>query len=198
MPLLINNSLFSNASQPIAFIMLSVCQHLGSYFCERLFREDHVFKNPPAVQETQVRSLGHEEPLEKEMATHSRVLAWEIPGTEEPGGLQSMGSQRVGRGSVIKLTTVSLPCSGFYPGQLLLLGAKGASSPSPPRLVLVMGAAHSFPLSLLTAPCTVWANDPLIFPARGWSRDGTGSRAKASQRSRNKTLMVKVQTQSQP
>ena len=53
-------------------------------------------KNPPAVQEIQVRSLGQEDPLEKEMATHSSILAREIPWTEEPGGLQSMGSQRVG------------------------------------------------------------------------------------------------------
>ena len=50
----------------------------------------------PAMQETWVRSLGREDPLEKEMATHSSILAWEIPWTEEPGGLQSMGSQRVG------------------------------------------------------------------------------------------------------
>ena len=47
----------------------------------------------PTVQETQVRSLGWEDPLEKEMATHSSILAWKIPWTEEPGGLQSMGSQ---------------------------------------------------------------------------------------------------------
>ena len=53
-----------------------------------------VVKNPPAVQETS--SLGQEEPLEKEMATHSSILGWEIPWTEEPGGLQSVGSQRVG------------------------------------------------------------------------------------------------------
>ena len=46
--------------------------------------------------ETQVRSLGREDPLEKEMATHSSILAWKIPRTEEPGRLQSMGSQRVG------------------------------------------------------------------------------------------------------
>ena len=50
-------------------------------------------KNPPAVQETWVRFLGWEDPLEKEMAPHSNVLAWRIPGTEEPGGLQPMGSQ---------------------------------------------------------------------------------------------------------
>ena len=50
----------------------------------------------PTVQETQVRSLGWEDPLEKEMATHSSTPAWKIPWTEEPGRLQSMGSQRVG------------------------------------------------------------------------------------------------------
>ena len=53
-------------------------------------------KNLPAVRETQVRSLGWEDPLEKEMATHSSILAWKISWTEEPRGLQSMGSQRVG------------------------------------------------------------------------------------------------------
>ena len=53
-------------------------------------------KNLPAVRETRVRMLGWENPLEKGMATHSSILAWRIPGTEEPGGLQSMGSQRVG------------------------------------------------------------------------------------------------------
>ena len=52
-------------------------------------------KNPPAVQETQVRSLSREDPLEEEMATHSSILAWRSPWTEELGGLQSMGSQRV-------------------------------------------------------------------------------------------------------
>ena len=53
-------------------------------------------KRLPAVQETPVRSLGWEDPLEKEMATHSSTLAWKIPCTEKPGRLQSMGSQRVG------------------------------------------------------------------------------------------------------
>ena len=51
-------------------------------------------KNLPAMQETQVQSLGWEDPLEKEMATHSSVLAWRIPGTEGPGKLQSMGLQK--------------------------------------------------------------------------------------------------------
>ena len=49
-----------------------------------------------AMRETRVRSLGRDDPLEKEMATHSRILAWRTPWTEKPGGLQSMGSQRVG------------------------------------------------------------------------------------------------------
>ena len=53
-------------------------------------------KNLPAVQETRVRPLGWEKPLEKEMAIHSSILAWEIPLTEEPGGLQSLGLPRVG------------------------------------------------------------------------------------------------------
>ena len=53
-------------------------------------------KNPPAMQKTQVQSLGREDPLEKEIVTHSSILAWRIPWTEEPGGLQSMGLQRVG------------------------------------------------------------------------------------------------------
>ena len=55
----------------------------------------HIAKNLPAMQETQARSLGWENPLEKGMAMHTTVLAWIIPQTEEPDGLQPMGSQRV-------------------------------------------------------------------------------------------------------
>ena len=54
------------------------------------------------MQETQVLSLGQEDPLEEEMATHSSIIAWEIPWTEEPGGLQSMGLRRVGYDLVTK------------------------------------------------------------------------------------------------
>ena len=54
-----------------------------------------MIKNPTAMQETWVQSLGQEDPLEKGMATHSGILAWRIPWTEEPSGLQTMGSQRV-------------------------------------------------------------------------------------------------------
>ena len=53
-------------------------------------------KNPPAMQDTWVRYLGWEDPLEKGTATHSSILAWRIPWTEESGGLHYMGSQRVG------------------------------------------------------------------------------------------------------
>ena len=53
-------------------------------------------KNPPAMQETRIQSLDQEDPLEKGMATHSSILAWRIPRTEEPGGLQFIGSQRLG------------------------------------------------------------------------------------------------------
>ena len=53
-------------------------------------------KNPPAMQETWVRSLGRKDSLEKGMATHPSILVWRIPLTEKPGGLQSVGSQRIG------------------------------------------------------------------------------------------------------
>ena len=59
-------------------------------------------KNLPVMQETRVWSLGQEDPLEKEMATHSSILAWEIPWTEEPGGLQSLGLQKVEHESATK------------------------------------------------------------------------------------------------
>ena len=58
-------------------------------------------KNLPAMQEGQVRSLGQDDPLEKEMATYSSILSWKIPWVEEPGGLQSMGKQRVRHNSCV-------------------------------------------------------------------------------------------------
>ena len=59
----------------------------------KLFLVAWTVKRLPTMRETQVRSLGREDPLEKEMATHSSIHAWKIPWTEEPGGLQFMGSQ---------------------------------------------------------------------------------------------------------
>ena len=67
----------------------NVCKVLG-------FPGDSDNKNLPAMQETKVLTLGQEDPLKKGMATHSSILAWRIPWTEEPSGSQSMGSQRVG------------------------------------------------------------------------------------------------------
>ena len=65
------------------------------YYCLQASLVAQLVKNPPAMQETWVRSPGWEDPLEKGMATHSSVLAWRIPGMGEPGGLPSMGSHRV-------------------------------------------------------------------------------------------------------
>ena len=65
-----------------------------------------LIKNLPAMQETQIWSLGWEDPLEKDMATHSSSLAWRIPWTEEPGRLQSMGLQRVGHDWVTSLHVI--------------------------------------------------------------------------------------------
>ena len=71
----------------------------------RRISDGSVVKNPPTVQEMQVQSLGHTYPLEEEMATHSSILAWKIPWTEEPGGLQNMGSQRFTQDWATKPTT---------------------------------------------------------------------------------------------
>ena len=65
------------------------------------------------MQETQVRSLGWEDLLTNEMATHSSILAWEIPWTEEPGGLQSMGSERVGHDLATKQEQRRVPGAGI-------------------------------------------------------------------------------------
>ena len=69
--------------------MGSLCGSWASLVAQRL-------KRLPLMRETRVRSLGQEDPLEKEMVTHSSILAWRIPWTEEPGRLQSIGSKRVG------------------------------------------------------------------------------------------------------
>ena len=66
---------------------------LSSSFSVHYSLVSQMVKNLPAMREAWVRSLGWEDPLEEEMATHSSILAWRIPWTEEPGGLQSMGSQ---------------------------------------------------------------------------------------------------------
>ena len=68
--------------------------HCGSFSCRVGFPSTLTVKNLPPVQEMWVRSLGREDPWEKEIATHSSILAWEIPWTDEPGGLQAVVSQK--------------------------------------------------------------------------------------------------------
>ena len=79
----------------------------------RGFPGGSVVKNPPAMQEMQVRSLGGEDSLEEGMATHSSILAWEISRTEEPDGLQSTELQRVGHGLVTKQQQYATSQSSF-------------------------------------------------------------------------------------
>ena len=69
----------------------------GLFTCQGFPRGSVVKKNPPVIEEMKVRSLGWEDPLEEGMATHSHLLAWRMPWTEEAGGLQSLGLQRVRR-----------------------------------------------------------------------------------------------------
>ena len=73
-----------------SFVIKTTMVYNGASFVAQMV------KNLPAMQETRVRSLGQEDPLEKGMATHCNILAWRIPWTEEPGGIQFMGSQRDG------------------------------------------------------------------------------------------------------
>ena len=77
-------------------IIISAWWHLGSFVLCKSSLVTQTVKRLPAMWETLVRSLGWEDPLEKEMAAHSSTLAWKIPWTGEPGMLQSMGSQRIG------------------------------------------------------------------------------------------------------
>ena len=71
-------------------------KYLAAFIMVQVFLVAQMVKSVPAMQETWVQSLGWEDPLEEEMAIHSSILVWKIPWMEEPGRLQSMGSQRVG------------------------------------------------------------------------------------------------------
>ena len=77
----------------VFYIIASFCKKLGREYGASMVAQ--MVKNLPSIQETRLWSLDHEGPLEKEMATHSSILAWRIPWTEEPGRLWSMGSQRI-------------------------------------------------------------------------------------------------------
>ena len=85
------------------------------------FLRDSVVKDPLAKQDTRIWSLGQQDPLEREMATHFSSLAWEIPGTEEPGGLQSMEYQELEMTEWLKTTNLNAIRDGFIIIQLLLI-----------------------------------------------------------------------------
>ena len=99
-------------------------------------------KNPPATQETKVSSLGGEDLLEEEMATHCSILAWEIPWTEKPGGLQSMGLQGVGHDLAIKPPTskVKVPATVQR-----TWGAQGEDSASESSSTAAYPLGHEWP-----------------------------------------------------
>ena len=112
--------------------------------------------NPPVKQETQVRFLGWEDPLEKEIATHSSVLAWDIPWTEEPGGLQSTGLQRAGH----DLVTKEQQQVGFPGGSDGQESACSAGDPgSIPGLGISPGEGESYHFSIL-AWRIPWTEEP--------------------------------------
>ena len=100
--------------------------HVNWYFVYNLnivgdFQVVLVVKNLPAIQETRVQSLGQQDPLDKGMVTHSSILTWKIPWTEEPGRLQSIGSRRVGH----NWATNTVTCDWFWP-----IGSGGRWDPS--------------------------------------------------------------------
>ena len=100
---------FGETSHELIFYPLQINQN-------QLMVAQTINMNLPAMQETQVQSLGQEGPLEKGMATHSSIIAWRIPGTEELSGLQSMGSERVGHNWVTNTFTFHffLSCRTYY------------------------------------------------------------------------------------
>ena len=100
-------------------------------------------KNLPAKQEMQVQSLGREDSLEKEMATHCRILAWEIPWTEEPGGLQSKAWQRVGLDLVSTHTYIFFKRCQW--GHNMSGGASKDSAPPTSHLQMAIGASCDCP-----------------------------------------------------
>ena len=117
-------------------------------------------KNLPAMQETWLWSLGREDPLQKGLATHSSILAWRIPWTEEPGGLLSVGSQRIGRDWVTHTHTRTCTYTHTHtptvlkflqtrcPDELVLLGSE-------PCVILTLAREMSWVPSPPPSPCRV-------------------------------------------
>ena len=113
----------------VAFMLVSICPKVSRFLCWSPKFPHMVYtlyiipflmvqrvKNLPAMQETPVQSPGREDPLEKEMATRFSILAWRIPWTEEPGGLQSVGSQRVSPDWVTNTFTFTFEYLGVWIG----------------------------------------------------------------------------------
>ena len=100
-------------------------------------------KGLPTMQETQVQSLGQEDPLEKEMANHSSILAWKIPWMEEPGRLQSLGSQRVGHDTVTSFSLSSLTPGSFFSALFATSQGQGMLAPDRELLSGLLSSAQS-------------------------------------------------------
>ena len=107
-------------------------------------------KNPPAMLETWVRSLGWEDSLEEEMATHSSILAWRMPWTEEPGRLQSVGSRRVGCNFHIHFFSRTKICISFGAGRVSRVeGRIGRKKAYSKTIILPFGFVMMLSLLLL-------------------------------------------------
>ena len=131
--------------------------------CSRASLVSQKVKNPPAMQETWIRSLGWEDLLEELLATHSSILAWRIPCTEEPAGLQSMGSQRIGHVWVTKhihtllqlgLSFLDLVLGVAMPG----LDPKWPMFGEPPAMPFAVKSAHrsiSVPTAQVEGLCSL-------------------------------------------
>ena len=117
----------------VAFMLVSICPKVSRFLCWSPKFPHMVYtlyiipflmvqrvKNLPPMQETPVQSPGREDPLEKEMATRFSILAWRIPWTEEPGGLQSVGSQRVSPDWVTNTFTFTFEYLGVWIGWAII------------------------------------------------------------------------------
>ena len=132
----------------------------------------HMVKRLPAMLETQVRSLGQEEPLEKEMATHFSTLAWEIPWTEEPGRLQSMGLQRVGHDWATTLQALCILSNINYKVKNILILVSGLN-----QVIIIyiipynLPSFHSnyYPGSSPAEMISLWGRPPLLTKLPYWS-----------------------------
>ena len=120
-----------------------------------------MLKNPPAVQETRVWSLSWEDSLEKGMATHSSILAWRIPWTEEPGGLGSMGSRRVGHNwatNTFPFTLLAATLSICFPFNKTLKCTLSVHAVSNPSLPILFGiSSNQLFIASVMIPCEVHA-----------------------------------------